>query len=1342
MSTSGYPPGWEADYDGETERWFYTHKPTGVRQYHFPKAGDEVELAAAMNRTKAANEAKLKESNTAEGLKGLATVQVTPGISKSQAPDATSNQQVQPSIFLTREDLNPSPAIKRSVSERVTPTSPQQIPNVFRQSFQAAQSTDATTVQQLSLQQSSQTALPPLNTQLHGTSRLPYQVTSSAHPLRINTNAINQGGNASPVQSMSAGPWRYSTSNGPGVSSSGRGAPDFSQGSQRIPESSTPVASDPPVVPPKVPQSDRAPAAGSKCLGQTQSLSSSVPHNNAGDVISSRLGILYLSDSDKEDVITNLQNLARMYPDVTLSQLVDPHMELPRAKIPGLSSGLERERDEKSHGMLQSTNAHDTSPAPASAITADASFPIAFVAYSREPHPTHRTYTSPVAGPNPSFGAPPPSSSFDYQGRHHSTSNASITSTAIQTAPDRTHSSSSSARRQDSIGTQTYSPQTRSELAQTAWGLKPGSATTEGPGMATAIPARPATTAPTQAFDSSPDALGSQPSRQHSVSRKPLSSQSPIMNRPYRSLSWQPRDHSPNSQLPSSLVSEVPEEPSTPPPDIAQQGSLLASASSKVHSEGAPGPTTSEPTEAPLLQQSQGNSETDQKEFDRLNSIIKEQNKQLALLHQQNVQNLQGLQSQQNAPVLYQVRQPENPEHQRNPSVPALQSTRSSIYTQSSLQNTHYPPSYPSVPVSPISRPESLVYSIREEPRPLSLPEPAFDQGVGKPGDIERISETNSALDDEVEVNANPASDALQQFGNQHDQAPMFQNNITQDNIEQEPGVGDKEVVSHQQADTVSEMSAAVASVEGRSESRGSNQTESKRESWSHVRMHSATQQIPGQDVLQADTNIRERSESPGSNQTESKRGSWSHVRTHSATHQVLDQTVHQIAVADVDIPPAASGSVQTADFLVTREISNIPPQIYHQESQQVPNQGPQQHSLQDNVPPQEIQSAHIVQVPAQPPTQLNTIQEPLHQVSDVLLPNDQRLPNHQRQSSQPRVELKIQQNYVAQANPASQSQPQSVYSYQTPNIMSQSAAHEISLQKALEEQIQQHFESAVSPQSAISPPDPSESLYGVNSDSAVSNISTPGLVHKEYFDPVSVRHSQVTAIAQRRISKDLSAPASIAEVVEPAQSYARKPSLPKYSIAEEPKDYEEKQVFFPDHAPLKIGSVKNTGLQNEVFAEEKPPVPEKTVEVSTGPSQSGPVISDSPKPIITVAIQFAAFSRSKDTETVPNANAPPKRKLLAANPPVDTNTNINQSHTHSSKPSVSSWSEMAKPSYPPQPTFTFGMPGEKQDDAAATESLYDGDGYGDYDDYSDDGPAPPQFVTPQSYLLQVRRST
>ncbi|KAI9898584.1 hypothetical protein N3K66_006944 [Trichothecium roseum] len=37
--TAGLPPGWEWDYDGR--RWFYTYKPTGHVQYHFPTEGDE-----------------------------------------------------------------------------------------------------------------------------------------------------------------------------------------------------------------------------------------------------------------------------------------------------------------------------------------------------------------------------------------------------------------------------------------------------------------------------------------------------------------------------------------------------------------------------------------------------------------------------------------------------------------------------------------------------------------------------------------------------------------------------------------------------------------------------------------------------------------------------------------------------------------------------------------------------------------------------------------------------------------------------------------------------------------------------------------------------------------------------------------------------------------------------------------------------------------------------------------------------------------------------------------------------------------------------------------------------
>ncbi|KFY41725.1 hypothetical protein V494_02831 [Pseudogymnoascus sp. VKM F-4513 (FW-928)] len=1248
MGTSGYPPGWEADYDGETERWFYTHKPTGVRQYHFPKAGDEVKLAAAMNRSKAANEAKLKGDKTPGGSKVGGSTNVTP---------STPVQQVQPSIFSNRDDLGQSPTIKRSVSERVTPTSSQPIPKTFRQSFQAAQRTDATAAQRLPFQHGSLAALPPLNTQLHVTSRPPYQVASSAHPLSINTSALNQGGNVSPVQSVSAGPWSYSTSKGPGMSSNDRGSSFSSQGSLAIPGPSAPVASKPPAVPPKVPEPGSALASGNKYVGHTTSHSSPVPHSDANEVISTRLGILFLLDCDKEDIITNLQNLARMYPDVTLPQLLDPHMELPRPRlsVPPTSS-IERERDGGSDETLQSTNARDPSPGAAPVISADASLPIAFVAYSREPQPTHRTYTSPVAGPNPSVGTSFPSSSSDYQRRQHSSSNVSITSTAVQSPHNRTQSSSFSSRRQDSIGTQTYSPETRSELAQTAWGLKPSSASADGPTMPTSFPARP----PMQSLESSPDALGSRLSRQQSVNRKPLSSQSPIMNRPYRSLSWQPRDHSPNPQLPSSLVSEVPEDPPTPPGNATQQGPLVASDSSDVQSEkdlrptaspeliaasttrdriSGPGindqssslrsPSNRRSGEVPIQQQPQEKSGIDQRELDRLNSIIEDQNKQLALLYQQNTQALLDLQNQQNATALHQARYSEHIGLQRHSSVPAPSSTRSSTYTQSSLQNIHYPPSYPSVPVSPISRPDSLVYAIQDEqPRPLSLPEPAFDTTASRPEDTSRIGESNCSPIDEVQVNANAASDGSQQFGDQSAQAPSFQSNITQDSTSQEPEVDYKEITSNQTVDTTIEMGSAASSVRDRSQSRGSTQTDSKRGSWSHVRTHSATQQIQGQNVFQADTGVRDRSQSPASNHTGSTRGSWSHVRTQSATQELKRKSL---------------------------------------------------------------------------------------------------------QSSVPQAGLQTQQQYIVLANPASESQPQSAQSYQTQNIMSLSATHEISLQKALEAQIQQHLEASVSPQSATSAQNP---LHGFNSDSAVSDMSTPGLVHKEYFDPASVQNWQ----AQRRISKDLSTTtASIAGVVGSAPVHVRKPSFPNKHIMEEPKYYEDKQAFFPAHAPLKIGVTQSTGLQNAAPAEQKPAVPGNTGGVSSrksssgsavneGPELSGTSVSNQPAPVV-------SSSRPNEAEAASKATAPLETKLIAASPPAGTNTNISQTGTHSSKPSVSSQSEIAKQSYPPQPTFTV------QHDAEGTESLYDGDGYGDYD-YSDDEPTSPQFVAPQPHLLHVRPST
>ncbi|KAL1841438.1 hypothetical protein VTJ49DRAFT_7053 [Mycothermus thermophilus] len=38
---AGLPEGWDMDYDGNLQRWFYRYKPTGLTQYTFPKPGDE-----------------------------------------------------------------------------------------------------------------------------------------------------------------------------------------------------------------------------------------------------------------------------------------------------------------------------------------------------------------------------------------------------------------------------------------------------------------------------------------------------------------------------------------------------------------------------------------------------------------------------------------------------------------------------------------------------------------------------------------------------------------------------------------------------------------------------------------------------------------------------------------------------------------------------------------------------------------------------------------------------------------------------------------------------------------------------------------------------------------------------------------------------------------------------------------------------------------------------------------------------------------------------------------------------------------------------------------------------
>jgi hypothetical protein len=51
------PPGWESDYDGASERWFFVHRPTGFSQFFFPKAGDETTRVAQLAQPQPTNPA-------------------------------------------------------------------------------------------------------------------------------------------------------------------------------------------------------------------------------------------------------------------------------------------------------------------------------------------------------------------------------------------------------------------------------------------------------------------------------------------------------------------------------------------------------------------------------------------------------------------------------------------------------------------------------------------------------------------------------------------------------------------------------------------------------------------------------------------------------------------------------------------------------------------------------------------------------------------------------------------------------------------------------------------------------------------------------------------------------------------------------------------------------------------------------------------------------------------------------------------------------------------------------------------------------------------------------------
>jgi len=103
------PPGWESDYDGTSERWFFVHRPTGFSQFFCPKAGDE--------NTRIAELAQPQPTNASLNIKMEAmTISENPStdVPNPQPSTATalSNTQIPPPVQA------PTPPRPLSVSQQ------------------------------------------------------------------------------------------------------------------------------------------------------------------------------------------------------------------------------------------------------------------------------------------------------------------------------------------------------------------------------------------------------------------------------------------------------------------------------------------------------------------------------------------------------------------------------------------------------------------------------------------------------------------------------------------------------------------------------------------------------------------------------------------------------------------------------------------------------------------------------------------------------------------------------------------------------------------------------------------------------------------------------------------------------------------------------------------------------------------------------------------------------------------------------------------------------------------------------------------------------------------------
>jgi len=367
---TGYPPGWKSDYDGETERWFYIHIPTGVRQYHFPKAGDEIELAAALTRSKSDREAKLQEANKAAVsknstnaiLSSTSASQATVGASKQQqsfpqqtqivAPISNAQQRNTSSASnpkpITAQSNTGSPIQQQPIRQATTSVPPpgiqqQNMQSTAYQAFVPIQEHAQPPIQQQSTQnigyqafvpsqQQQQYDQAPNQTFVHPSSPQHQALSTSGYQLPVMTqqlighNTAPHSINQSPAASISGRPQSIASSKGSVHSPAGEYRSYYSQTTAGSPISYAALS-------PAIPSKDSDPQHVAVALHPKQAIqqNNSTParYNSADDVISVRIQILSLPDHDRETMIRNLRNLARIYPDVTFLRFVDPSIDLP-----------------------------------------------------------------------------------------------------------------------------------------------------------------------------------------------------------------------------------------------------------------------------------------------------------------------------------------------------------------------------------------------------------------------------------------------------------------------------------------------------------------------------------------------------------------------------------------------------------------------------------------------------------------------------------------------------------------------------------------------------------------------------------------------------------------------------------------------------------------------------------------------------------------------------------------------------------------------------------------------------------------------------------------------------